>query len=118
MAVNFEFPMTWKDFRALEKQDQHDYLQHLIDTYGANVASFAQMFHNNANTVRRYLADNELGIQLSRGSRVDRTRWNEFLGIQETVEEPAVTPEVKLQPVPSGMRRSVPPPCAFAARLM
>ena len=45
------------------------------------------MFHNNPNTVRKYLAENDLGTTLSRGSRVDRARWNEFLGVEEIVEE-------------------------------
>lgn len=104
MAVNYDVPMTWKEFKALEKDEQCDYLQHLIDTYGANAVSFAQMFKVNANTVRRHLAENELGIKLSRGSRVDRARWNEFLGVQETEEEPAEEPEVQPLPVSCGMQ--------------
>ena len=36
MAVNFDVPITCKEFKALEKEEQHDYLQHLIYTYGAN----------------------------------------------------------------------------------
>ena len=102
MAVNYDVPMTWKDFKALEKEEQHDYLQHLIDTYGANAVSFAQMFKINANTVRRYISDNDIGIKLSRGSRVDRARWNDFLGVQETEEE--VAEVVQPQPAASGMQ--------------
>lgn len=102
MAANFDVPMTWKEFKALEMNEQHDYLQHLIDTYGANATSFANMFHVNANTVRRYLADNDIGIKLNRGSRVDRARWNEFLGVQETEED--VAEVVQPQPVSSGMQ--------------
>ena len=60
------------------------------------------MFHNNPNTVRKYLAENDLGITLSRGSRVDRARWNEFLGVEEIVEEPTAVPEPQL--VSSGMQ--------------
>lgn len=100
MAVNFDAPMTWKEFKTLGKNEQYDYLQRLIDTYGANAVSFANMFHLNANTVRRYLADNDIGIQLSRGSRVDRARWNEFLGIQKIEEDT----EAESQPVSSGMQ--------------
>ena len=50
--------------------------------------------------MRKYIADNELGIKLSRGNRVDRARWNEFLGIQGAVKEPTAVPEP--QPVSSG----------------
>lgn len=102
MAVNYDVPMTWKDFKALEKEEQRDYLQHLIDTYGANAVSFAEMFHVNANTVRKYIAESDIGIKLSRGSRVDRARWNEFLGVQETEEE--VAEVVQPQPAASGMQ--------------
>ena len=102
MAVNFDVPMTWKEFKALEKEEQRDYLQHLIDTYGANAVSFAQMFKINANTVRRYISDNDIGIKLSRGSRVDRARWNEFLGVQEIEEKAAEV--VQPQPAASGMQ--------------
>lgn len=102
MAENLDAPMTWKEFKALEKSEQHDYFQHLIDTYGANAVSFANMFHLNANTVRKYIADNDIGIKLSRGSRVDRARWNEFLGVPETEEEAAVQSEP--QPMASGMQ--------------
>ena len=100
MAVNYGVPMTWKDFKALEKEEQRDYLQYLIDTYGANAVSFAQMFKINANTVRRYISDNDIGIKLSRGSRVDRARWNEFLGVQETEEKAVEMSEVQPQPQP------------------
>lgn len=102
MAVNLDAPMTWKEFKALEKEEQRDYFQHLIDTYGANAVSFAQMFQINANTVRRYISDNDIGIKLSRGSRVDRARWNEFLGVQETEEEVAVQSDP--QPMALGMK--------------
>ena len=102
MALNLDAPMTWKDFKSLEKEEQRDYLQHLIDTYGANAVSFANMFHLNANTVRRYIADNDIGIKLSRGSRVDHARWNEFLGVQETEEE--VAEVIQPQPAASGMQ--------------
>lgn len=102
MAVNFDAPMTWKEFKTLEKSEQHDYLQHLIDTYGANAVSFANMFHLNANTVRKYIVDNDIGIKLSRGSRVDRARWDEFLGAPEAEEETAVQSEP--QPMASGMQ--------------
>ncbi len=104
MAINFDAPMTWPEFKTLEREEQHDYLQHLIDTYGANAVSFAKMFHNNANTVRRYLAEHDVGIQLSRGSRVDRARWDEFLGVREPGEEPEAEAEAQPQPLSSGMR--------------
>lgn len=90
MAVNFEEPMSWKEFKSLEKEEQREYLQHLIDTYGANAVSFAQMFHVGAQTVRKYIAEAELGITLSRGSRVDKVAWSEFLGI--AVEEESQGP--------------------------
>ncbi len=101
MAINFDAPMSWPEFKSLEKEEQHDYLQHLIDAYGANAVSFAQMFHNNANTVRRYIAENEIGIKLSRGSRVDGVRWNEFLNAQKAGKDAAF--EADFQPA-SGMR--------------
>lgn len=106
MAVNFDVPITWKEFKALGKEEQHDYLQHLIDTYGANAVSFAKMFKTSANTVRRYLAENNVGIKLSRGRRVDTARWNEFLGIREPVtEEPAAQPDpMPIKPISPGMR--------------
>lgn len=27
MPVNLDVPMTWKEFKSLEKQDQYDFLQ-------------------------------------------------------------------------------------------
>ena len=104
MAINFDALMTWREFKVLGREEQHDYLQYLVDAYGANAVSFAKMFHNNANTVRRYIADNDIGITLNCGNRVDHARWNQFLGIQETGEGSAaesVSPEVS-----SGMRVS------------
>ena len=43
--------------------------------------------------MRLHISKEELGIKLSKGSRVDNTRWNEFLGIQEAGEEPDVEVE-------------------------
>lgn len=54
------------------------------------------------NTVRKYIAENDLGIKLSKESRVDRVRWNEFLSTTEVVEEAAVPSEP--QPKTSGMQ--------------
>lgn len=90
MAVNFEEPMGWKEFKSLEKEEQREYLQHLIDTYGANAVSFAQMFRISAQTMRKYIASENIGINLSRGSRVDKVAWSEFLGIavEEESQEP------------------------------
>lgn len=84
-------PMTWKEFKNLEKEGQRNYLQQLIDTYGANAVTIAEMFHIGAQTVRKYIAEADLGIKLSRGSRVDRARWQAFLGIGKE-EEPAELP--------------------------
>ena len=91
MAVNFEEPMSWKEFKNLEKEEQREYLQHLIDTYGANAVAFAQMFRISAQTMRKYISSENIGITLSRGSRVDKVAWSEFLGIttEEESQEPA-----------------------------
>ena len=102
MAADLNSPMTWQEFKALEAGEQHDYLQHLIDTYNATAVSFAEMFHLSANTVRKYLADHDLGVKLSRGSRTDSVRWNEFLGAPAAVEEPVEDSDS--QPVSSGMQ--------------
>ena len=96
MSVNFDAPMTWKEFQNLSKEDQHGFLQHLIDEYGANAVSFAEMFHVSAQTVRKYIGSADIGITLNRGSRVDAKRWAEFLGEDA---EPADT-----KPSPSGMQ--------------
>ena len=96
MSVNFDAPMTWKEFQNLTKEEQHNFLQHLIDEYGANAVSFAEMFHVSAQTVRRYIGSADIGITLNRGSRVDAKRWAEFLGEDaEPVTQPAT---------PSGMQ--------------
>lgn len=86
MAINLDAPMTWHEFRNLEKEEQREYLQHLIDTYGANAVSFGKMFHVGAQTVRKHIVEAGLGITLNRGSRVDKVRWNEFLGIADEEE--------------------------------
>lgn len=80
-------PMTWLEFKNLEKDAQRDYLQQLINTFGANAVSFSEMFHVGAQAVRKYIADADLGITLNRGRRVDRVRWNEFIGANSDNEE-------------------------------
>ena len=88
MAINLDAPMSWREFKNLEKGEQCEYLQHLIDTYGANAVSFAQMFGISAQTMRKYIAS-DLGIALSRGSRVDKASWYGFLRIPASAEETA-----------------------------
>ena len=46
MAINFDALMTWREFKVLGREEQHDYLQYLVDAYGANAVSFAKMFQN------------------------------------------------------------------------
>lgn len=89
MAVDYNVPMTWKDFKELSTGEQHDYLQHLIEEYGANCVAFAQMFKVNDQTVRRHIKDENIGIQLTRGSKLNKARWNEFLGVIPDQDEPS-----------------------------
>ncbi len=97
MSVNFDTPMTWHEFRSLEKEEQHDYLQHLIDEFGANAVSFAEMFQVSAQTVRKYISTADIGITLSRGTRVDAVRWAEFLGGDADSAQPASPSEMQIR---------------------
>lgn len=74
--------------KTLRKGNNASICSILIDTYGANAVSFAQMFGISAQTMRKYIAS-DLGIALSRGSRVDKASWNGFLGIPASAEETA-----------------------------
>ncbi len=97
MAINVNTPISWREFRNLEKEEQHDYLQHLIDEYGANAVSFAEMFQVSPQTVRKYISTADIGITLSRGTRVDAVRWAEFLGGDADNAQPANPSEMQIR---------------------
>lgn len=103
MAIDYNVPMTWKEFKELSTDEQRNYLQYLMKEYGANCESFAQMFKMNAQTVRRYIKSENIGIQLAKGSRLNKARWNEFLGgiLEQDEQSGGTAPE---EPCSTSMR--------------
>lgn len=82
MSVSLNQKISWNDFKALSPSMQGDYLNHMIDTYGANSKDLAGMFNINASTLRRHVHINDLQVQFSHRKVMkpqEKEAWDEML---------------------------------------
>ena len=88
VSVNMNSPVSWDAFKDLSKQTQEEYIQGLMETYGANATSLAEMFGVKPLTVRRYIAARELNVVFRVGHSMNaeqKAAWENFLDADKTV---------------------------------
>ncbi len=86
VSIRMGKPVSWENFKEMSKQTQEEYIKDLMETYGANATSLAEMFGIQPLTVRRYIAANELDISFQVGHSMNaeqRTMWERFLNDEE-----------------------------------
>lgn len=74
-------PMTWGEFKRLEKDEQQNYLRQLSDNFGAGGVSLAKMFNIAPQTFRKYIVKAGLDITFTPGNHLKKELWNEFLAV-------------------------------------
>ncbi len=82
VSVQFSQPTSWENFKELPKDIQEEYLKHLSETYGANIANLSEMFDVSPSTIRRYLRGAELNIKFRAGRSMNASQrevWEKFL---------------------------------------
>lgn len=74
-------PMTWAEFRSMDKDIQLEYICSLIDKYDISVSAFAQMFDVTVQNVRSYLRGRDLSALFSQGRMKAEQKevWQDFL---------------------------------------
>lgn len=102
-TVDLNKPMDWKSFKGLSPFVMETYCKHLVDAYGANQTTIAQMFGVHQTAVSHLLIDNNIHIKFPRYKKLDTEKWNVFLQgnaaefVQDDVaEDPKQDPEQKL----------------------
>ena len=103
-------PMTWAEFRSMDKDIQLEYICSLIDKYDISVSAFAQMFDVTVQNVRSYLRGRDLSALFSQGRMKAEQKevWQDFLsgrigsepGNDTTITEqsPAIPPAEQERP--------------------
>lgn len=92
MKYELSKPMNWKQFKAMPKDIQKEYLQKLTDDIGASRKDIAEMFGIKAQQLSDYLLINHKGEYYFRGKKRNQEaflKW--FCG--ETEKEPEKLPE-------------------------
>ncbi len=82
VSISIGKPVSWENFKAMSKKTQEEYLRDLMDKYGANATSLADMFGIRPLTVRRYIVSKELDISFPVGHSMNaeqRATWESFL---------------------------------------
>lgn len=82
VTVNLDKPTTWGNFKALSKNVQEEYLQHLAEAYNANAVSLAEMFGMSVATIRRHIQSAGLDVKFHVGCSMNaeqRDAWERFL---------------------------------------
>lgn len=81
LTINLNKPASWEVFKALTEKTQEEYIRHLMDVYGANATSLAEMFEIQPLTVRRYLTARKLNITFPVGRSMNaqqKLAWEKF----------------------------------------
>ena len=102
VSITIGKPVSWEDFKAMSKQTKEEYIQDLMDTYGANATSLAAMFNIRPLTVRRYIASSGLNIEFKVGHSMNteqRAAWERFLRDDDVAQNmDVVAPEATTKP--------------------
>lgn len=99
ISMNMNKPMIWKEFKALPSDLKKEYIENLINKYGATSGAIAEMFGVTPSFFSKYLSGGDFGITFNRyakRSAEQKKLWAEFLKPEklegtEVVEEVANT---------------------------
>ena len=89
MSVSMNKPMNWEVFKALSKELQKEYIEHLIDSHGANGRCIAEMLGVTPSYFSRFISKSSLGITFSRYAKPNaeqKAAWANFMGGVAEVE--------------------------------
>lgn len=100
ITYNINKPMTLKEFKRVPPDVGREYIMRLVDIYGVNFTSLAQMFGCCKKTCASLLSAKPYGISFSRGSAMSkgkREAWSAFLDAGKS-DGKAQTEEEQPQP--------------------
>ena len=101
-SVRMNQPLSWNEFCTLPESLQTEYLNHLMQEYGANRARFAEMFGVHPTTLDKHIQRKQLGVKFIRTSKDCRKKaglWDRFIsGVMEAPAEMNADCEKKFYP--------------------
>lgn len=116
VTVNLNRPMAWKDFKALTRDLQTEYIRHLQETYKANATKIADMFCVTPQTLKRELDAKGVETRFHAGKSMTRFQlenWRHFVNaddesdaIQEEQNEEQIGGKLDEEPTTSMNMRS------------
>ena len=88
-------PMLWGSFKQLPFSSQEEYLQKLIDIYGATTIGLGEMFCVHPSTVTGYANRKGLNVKFrpktTRPTAQEKARWNSFIAEEAHQEASDIT---------------------------
>lgn len=106
-------PMNWKEFSALPKDLQQQYLDELHQSFHVGMKQFAAMLGVHPATVHRLVSAAGLRTNFQHGYRMteaERTAWAVFLGEDPRPGAPKPEPEAERLPEPEQVLEPAPQP--------
>lgn len=92
VTVNLKRPISWDEFKALPKSMQEEYMLYMMENFGANATSFAEMFGVQPLTIRRHIQSQNLAVRFPVGhsmTAAQKNAWNELINGAQPAAEPA-----------------------------
>lgn len=87
-SIKLNEKLKWEEFKKISKSLQKEYLQNMVEKYGARLADIADMFEISRAQMTRFVQKNfpELKFE-NKGLRKTDPRWNEFIEKSEEITE-------------------------------
>ena len=95
-TFNMDAPMVWKEFKAMPADLQKEYIQGLIDKYGATQGLIAEMFGVTTHTIWDW--GKHHGVMFRQGRKANKQAWDAFMvGQAKAITEDAEPPKATVQ---------------------
>ena len=83
MTLKLNEPMKWDEFSVLSPTLQKEYIDHLIEEFGATATAMSEMLGVSYKMWTKFVKKNDFKFNLHAGrsmSKAQKERWKEFLG--------------------------------------
>ena len=83
MTLKLNEPMKWNEFSVLSPSLQKEYIDHLIEEFGATATAMSEMLGVSYKMWTKFVKKNDFKFNLHAGrsmSKAQKERWKEFLG--------------------------------------
>ena len=82
VSFNMNAPVSWGTFKSVSQEIQKEYIESLIQRFGANATSLSEMFGVTPSAIRKHVGTGGLGVKFQVGHSMNaaqRETWSRFL---------------------------------------